>query len=106
MENKTSDNDFLWRQFIKLGEMMGDGLHHEADGKWIAKEYKQLAKILIPGFAQPAKESRKIKCLKVDEQMKLLLEKNKCDCGGTLKQKRSGVKVSYCQTCNQRYVAR
>lgn len=36
-------NEHLWRQFEKLGEMMGDGLHHEADGKWISVEYKKLA---------------------------------------------------------------
>ena len=24
-------NEHLWRQFEKLGEMMGDGLHHEPD---------------------------------------------------------------------------
>ena len=46
-------NEHLWRQFEKLGEMMGDGLHHEADGKWISVEYKKLAKILCPeGFAE------------------------------------------------------
>ena len=44
----SKDNEHLWRQFCRLGEMMGDGLHYEPDGKWIAKEYRQLAKILIP----------------------------------------------------------
>jgi hypothetical protein len=32
----SKDNEHLWRQFCKLGEMMGDGLHYEPDGKWIA----------------------------------------------------------------------
>lgn len=50
-------NEHLWRQFEKLGEMMGDGLHHEADGKWISVEYKKLAKILCPeGFAEIRKQ--------------------------------------------------
>lgn len=34
----------LHRQLVKLGDMMGDGLHLEPDGKWISKEYKQGAK--------------------------------------------------------------
>lgn len=38
--------DHFHRQLIKLGDMMGDGLHHEPDGKWIEKEYKQILKAL------------------------------------------------------------
>lgn len=42
------DNDHLHRQLIKLGDMMGDGLHYESDGKWIEKEYTKICKILHP----------------------------------------------------------
>lgn len=34
------DNKKLHEQLIKLGDMMGDGLHHEDGGKWIEREYK------------------------------------------------------------------
>lgn len=30
---KKKDKDFLYRQLINLGDMMGDGLHHEPGGK-------------------------------------------------------------------------
>jgi hypothetical protein len=102
----SEDKDFLWRQFVKLGDMMGDGLHHEPDGKWIVKEYNQLAKILIPELKEQDKEKRKIKADNVDKQMTKLLAERKCSCGGTLTQKRSGTKVAYCTQCNNRYVAR
>ena len=46
--NASDRNEHFWRRFCRLGEMMGDGLHYEPDGKWIAKEYRKLAKMLIP----------------------------------------------------------
>lgn len=99
-------NEHLWRQFCRLGEMIGDGLHYESDGKWISAEYKRLAKILIPEDKKEHGIIRKIKNANIDSQMAKLLELRKCDCGGEIKQKRSGAKVAYCQSCNQRYVAR
>lgn len=102
----SGDNAHLWNQFCKLGEMMGDGLHHEPDGRWIAKEYRQLAKILIPEMKEENSIRRKIKNAATDTQIAKLLEDRKCSCGGELKQKRSGAKVVYCQVCNCRYVAR
>lgn len=102
----SMDNEHLWRQFCKLGEMMGDGLHYEPDGKWIAKEYRQLAKILIPEMKEENSIRRKLKAANIDAQMAKLLEGKKCNCGGEIKQGRSGTKVAYCQNCKQRYVAR
>ena len=104
----TSDdgNEFLWRQFCKLGEMMGDGLHYEADGKWIPKEYRKLAKILIPEMKEENAIKRKLKAANIDTQMAKLLEVKKCNCGGNIKQARSGAKVAYCEKCNARYVAK
>ena len=29
-----TDNDSLYNQMIKLGDMIGDGLHLEPDDKW------------------------------------------------------------------------
>ena len=100
------DNKFEWNQFCKLGEMMGDGLHHEPDGKWITNEYNRLAKVLIPELKEESKERRRLKAASVDSQMEKLIEKKKCSCGGNLKQSRSGSKVAYCQSCNNRYKAR
>ncbi len=102
----SKENEHLWRQFCKLGEMMGDGLHYEPDGKWIAKEYRQLAKILIPEMKEENSIRRKLKAANIDTQMAKLLEGKKCNCGGEIKQGRSGAKVAYCQNCKQRYVAR
>ena len=104
-QKKERDNEFEWNQFIRLGDMMGDELHHEPDGKWITREYKRLSKILIPEIAEAYKEKRKRKAASTNEQIKKLIEKFKCSCGGELKQKRSGTKVVYCIICDKRYVA-
>jgi len=100
------NNEFEWNQFCRLGEMMGDGLHHEPDGRWIAREYKRLAKILIPDIREAETLNRKVKNARVDEQMAEFLEDKSCSCGGKLKQSRSGSKVLYCQTCSLRYKVR
>lgn len=102
---KKASDDFHWRQFCRLGEMMGDGLHHESDGKWIVREYNQLARILIPEFKEKEKERRKLKSERINEHMQKLLLEKKCECGGMLIQSRSGSKVCYCSKCNQRYKA-
>lgn len=109
LENEIPDNvkkasdDFHWRQFCKLGEMMGEGLHYEADGKWIAAEYKKLSRILIPEIRDVEKARRLRKTEAINESMKKLLLEKKCDCGGILVQSRSGSKVCYCYKCDQRY---
>lgn len=82
---------------------MGDGLHHEPDGKWIEREYKQIFNALYP---EARKEARKLKAERTNEQMKSLLETRKCSCGGSLKQSRSGSLVCYCTECNLRYKAK
>jgi len=45
---ETDQRKTLQRQLIKLGDMMGDGLHHESP--WIAKEYRKVAKRLFPNM--------------------------------------------------------
>ena len=44
--SKNEDDEYLHRQLIHLGDMMGDGLHLEPDGKWISREYKKILKTL------------------------------------------------------------
>jgi len=100
-----NENQHLWNQFVKLGDMMGDGLHHESDGKWISREYNKLAKILIPEIKEAEQVRRKRKADNTNEQMAKLLEVKKCTCGGNLKQSRSGSKICYCDICKKRYKA-
>ncbi len=101
MVEKTNDNEFLWRQFERLGEAIGDGLHYEDPS--ISKEYKRISKILLPDVY---KEARVIKAKQVNENMAKLLSTKPCACGGVLKQARSGSKVAYCTSCNARYKAK
>lgn len=96
------DNQFMWDQFARLGEMMGDGLHHEPDGKWISKEYKRLSKILVPEIKVAARGHRQMANKIRDEKIKTFLLDRKCRCGGILAQVRSGslkVKCQYCKNC-------
>ncbi len=99
------ENQDLWNRFIRLGDMMGDGLHYESDGKWIEREYNKLARILIPEIKEADKQKRKNRAININKQMDALLQTKKCSCGGKLIQKRSGTKVVYCELCNSRYVA-
>ena len=97
------DRDRLHNQLVNLGDMMGDGLHHEPDGKWIEKEYSKIFNTLYP---EVKKERRIAQSKKTNEQMENLLKLKKCSCGGDLKQSRSGSIIAYCQTCNMRYKAK
>jgi hypothetical protein len=105
-KKETPAHQFEWRRFCALGEMIGDGLHNEPDGKWISKEYKALSKILIPNIGRKKSKYRQQMNLQIDESMKKLLEHKKCECGGLLVQSRSGSFVCYCEKCNQRYKAK
>jgi len=98
------ENQFEWDQFCKLGEMIGDGLHHE--DPWISKEYKRLQKILIPETKEEKEYKRKVRKImnqKIDEQITEKLKTDKCWCGADLKQTRSGSKTVVCTKCTKRY---
>lgn len=96
------DNEFLSRQLIKLGDMMGDGLHYEPGGEWITKEYNRILRLLHPEiFAEKRKQTRD----RVNVAMNKLLEVSKCSCGGSLRQSRSGSRIAYCKECGIRYKA-
>lgn len=98
------NNDFLWNQFIKLGEMIGDGLHYEEP--WISKEYRKLAKILLPP-TEEEKQWKKERLEKLDSQVKERLQKDNCaKCGSKLKQTRKGSKTVICtnEECKARYI--
>lgn len=101
------ENEFEWRQFCRLGEMIGDGLHHEEP--WILKEYKQLQRILLPEATakenEYKKKIRKQKNEKINEMISKKLEKDFCSCGAKLKQTRSGSKTVKCtkESCGLRW---
>lgn len=96
------DHKYLSNQLIKLGDMMGDGMHHEPDGKWISAEYRKISKLLYP---EEFKEKRRQKSDKINERIAELLTTTKCKCGGTLKQSRSGSRIIRCteNLCNSQY---
>jgi hypothetical protein len=95
----------LWGQFARLGEMMGDGLHYESDGKWITKEYKRLMLLLCPDIKEAQSAQKKIKNAAVDEKIKSLIAKKPCPCGGNLTQSRSGSLILNCDGCKKRFKA-
>lgn len=77
-ENKSSEKkqehpQHLWDQFVRLGDMIGSGLHNEPDGKWITKEYNKLAKILCPNTKDKTMlyDSEKIKKSRADAVRKI-----------------------------------
>ncbi|PSW53038.1 hypothetical protein C0W50_19715 [Photobacterium leiognathi subsp. mandapamensis] len=93
-----SDNSFLRRQLVKLGDMMGDGAHLEPDGKWISVEYRRTLKAL--GIAPP----RRNNSAAINEAMKSALAQSSCNkCDGSLKQTRSGSYRAQCQSCGAKY---
>jgi len=104
MINKEPGNEHLWRQFIRLGEMMGDGLHHEEP--WIAKEYKRLMMILCPPTVEEKAAIREHKNKSINAQMAELLKDRHCSCGGSIKQSRSGSKTAYCDRCRAKFKAK
>lgn len=95
------NNDFEWNQFIKLGDMMGNGLHLEPGGKWITKEYNKLAKILIPDLVVTSKKVKQETNKRLNESIQKRLEEVKCpECNSELKQTRSGSKKVKCTGCD------
>ena len=92
------DREFLINQLIKLGDMMGDGLHYEPDGAWISREYRKIFKKLYPEMFPKKDLSKRNKS--VD---KWCLS-HKCQlCGGDLKQTKKGSLRVICLKCNQKF---
>jgi len=102
---KEDKNKHLWDQFIRLGERIGDGDLDASESKWMNREYKRLSKILCPDIADHYKEQQQARNKNRDEQIAKLIEKIKCDCGGTYKQSRSGSKILNCPNCKKRVKA-
>jgi len=98
--NKLDDktNAHLHSQLVKLGDMMGDGLHLEPGGKWINTEYRKILKSL--GMLPPRKNNSAV----INEKMIKRVAQVPCpNCNGILKQTRSGAKRAKCQQCGNLY---
>lgn len=85
----------LHNQLVKLGDMLGDGLGDEPDGAWIKREYRQVAKAL--GYGPP----RRNNSASINAAMAKYLESNRCGCGGSLSQTRTGSMRVVCGSCSK-----
>ena len=95
------DRKHLSAQLVKLGDMMGDGLHYESDGKWIPAEYRRVAKAL--GHKMPSKP-RANNSVAINERMQQRVKEQPCiECGSELKQTRSGSTKAACTQCGMRF---
>lgn len=101
MSQKKLDSEttrHLQNQLIKLGDMMGDGLHHEPGGKWIEREYRKVCKALGIIKNRPPRTDE------INERMVQRVADFSCgNCGGVLKQTRSGSKRAVCQSCGAKW---
>lgn len=97
----STGNEHLHEQLVKLGDMMGDGLHHEEP--WIAREYGKIMRRLYP---DEFKEQRQRKNQATNKRMADLLLNKTCLCGATLKQTRSGSTKCICISCGKMFKAR
>lgn len=97
MGSRMSD-DHLNNQLIKLGDMMGDGMHHEPGGKWIEREYKKVLKAL--GYIKPTPRNTEA----INIHMAKRVKDVPCPhCEGQLKQTRSGSKRAACIECGDKF---
>lgn len=86
----------LHSQLVKLGDMIGDGLHQEPGGRWITRDYNRALKALglIPS------KPRRNNGAAIDAAMAKSLQSAKCpDCGGGMKQARAGSLRANCLEC-------
>lgn len=96
-EDENEAKKHLRSQLIKLGDMMGDGLHHEPGGRWIEREYAKVLKALGHG---PRRLNRSEV---IDESMAKALSSALCSCGGKLKQTKKGALRAACVDCERKY---
>lgn len=97
---KCVDEEMLEARLVHLGDMMGDGLHLEPNGKWIEREYKKTLKAL--GLLKPVKQ--KNNSGKINEFMPKRLKEVKCTCGSELVQSRSGSFIGKCKKCDKKFI--
>jgi hypothetical protein len=88
----------LYRDLVKLGDMLGDGMGDEPDGKWIKEEYRRVSKAL--GIGAPRRNNTDA----INKRMAERVAEQPCSsCGGTLRQTRSGSMKGRCTSCGTGY---
>ena len=92
----------LYKQLVRLGDMMGDGYHLEPDGRWIEKEYRNILKLLGISTEKPW-SSKKRDTKSINEFMEKRLQEVRCECGRKLYQSRKGSFIATCSICDKRY---
>lgn len=96
MDEQTSKR--LHADLVKLGDMMGDGMHHEPGGRWIEQDYKRVARAL--GYGPKRRNNGEA----IDKAMASFLAKTPCPkCSGKLQQTRSGSKRAACSACGEKF---
>jgi len=95
----------LYNQFVRLGDMMGDGLHLEPGGRWISRDYRKVAKALGLLKETPMQKAAKSQRRDaIDERMIQRVKEVPCQkCGGELKQTRKGSKRAKCTKCPAKF---
>lgn len=98
-------DEFLWDQFCRLGDMIGEGEANKPGGAWIRKQYRQMSIALgiskPSDFRKPRENHNKQINDFMAERLKIVVCKK---CGGKLKQTRSGSLRGKCEKCNLVYV--
>lgn len=95
-EAKKSEKEDALNRLVKLGDMMGDGLHLEPGGAWIEKEYRRAMR--QAGILPPKQRSDPSE---INEFMNRRVAMEKCTCGGSLTQTRSGSFRAKCGECGK-----
>ena len=97
----------LHRQLVKLGDMMGDGLHHEPGGKWISRDYKRICKALGLIPQKPRRKQSTEMITEINSRMAERCEEERCPhCKlnrPTLKQTRKGSMSAKCTICGRSF---
>lgn len=93
----TEDKEFLHRQLIRLGDMMGDGQHLEPGGKWIEREYAKVMRALGMLPKKPRNTAA------INDAMTRRVAEVPCACGAALRQVRKGSLVGVCSRCGKKY---
>lgn len=102
---RDEHTELMWRNFIHLGEMIGDGDHE----KWVEVEYRRLLKVVCPPTKeekQAKTEIRRKKNENINKQIEERLKTDSCSkCNSKLNQTRSGSAVVICinEECKARF---
>lgn len=94
------DEEMLEDRLVRLGDMMGDGLHLEPGGKWVEKEYKKTLKAI--GLLEPVKRNSNPE--KINKFMAKRLKEVKCTCGSELVQSSSGSFIGKYSKCGKKFI--